>query len=136
MAIEAPETQVVTSWKIACDGGEGALGHPRVWLTIPEDKGWVECGYCDKRFVIDRAADIPDLPRYLAFLRRHRVEVAAVEFLVDAAGKAWTYDLNINTNYNAVAEAAAGVSGMAAIAAFLARTLAGDASPLLQANAA
>ena len=37
MPIAAPETQVVTSWKVACDGGEGALGHPRVWLTIPQD---------------------------------------------------------------------------------------------------
>jgi uncharacterized Zn-finger protein len=55
MSITAPETQVVTSWKIACDGGEGALGHPRVWLTIPKDTGEVECGYCDKKFVIDRA---------------------------------------------------------------------------------
>lgn len=50
----APETQIVTTWKVACDGGEGALGHPRVWLTIPEDVGFVECGYCDKRFEIDR----------------------------------------------------------------------------------
>lgn len=55
MSINAPETQIVTHWKIACDGGEGALGHPRVWLTIPEDTGFVECGYCDKRYVIDRA---------------------------------------------------------------------------------
>jgi uncharacterized Zn-finger protein len=52
MPIAAPETEVVHSTRIACDGGEGALGHPRVWLTIPEDKGWVECGYCDKRFVL------------------------------------------------------------------------------------
>ncbi len=52
MPISAPETEVVQSSRIACDGGEGALGHPRVWLTIPEDKGWVECGYCDKRFVL------------------------------------------------------------------------------------
>jgi hypothetical protein len=88
------------------------------------------------RFTIDRAAEIPELPRYLAFLRRHRVEVAAIEFLVDRDGRSWTYDLNINTNYNAAAEAAAGVSGMAAIAAFLGRTLASDAGPLLQADAA
>ena len=54
MPIDAPETQTVTSWKVACDGGEGALGHPRVWLTIPVETGWVECGYCDKRYVIDR----------------------------------------------------------------------------------
>jgi uncharacterized Zn-finger protein len=54
MPIDAPETQTVTTWKVACDGGEGALGPPRVWLTIPADIGWVECGYCDKRYVIDR----------------------------------------------------------------------------------
>lgn len=46
-----PETEIVSRWKVACDGGEGALGHPRVWLVIPEDTGWVECGYCDKRYV-------------------------------------------------------------------------------------
>jgi uncharacterized Zn-finger protein len=51
MATNAPETEVVTAWKVACDGGEGALGHPRVWLSIAEDKGWVECGYCDKRYI-------------------------------------------------------------------------------------
>ncbi|MFT3690270.1 zinc-finger domain-containing protein [Paenirhodobacter sp.] len=49
-----PEEQVVTSWKVACDGGEGALGHPRVWLSIPHDTGWVECPYCDKKYIIDR----------------------------------------------------------------------------------
>ena len=56
MTPDAPETEVVTTWKVACDGGEGALGHPRVWLSIPEDKGWVECGYCDKRYVHESAA--------------------------------------------------------------------------------
>ena len=53
MTTQAPETQVVTHWKVACDGGDG--GHPRVWLTIPQDTGFVEGGYCDKRFQIDRA---------------------------------------------------------------------------------
>ena len=43
MTIDAPETKTVDSYRIACDGGEGALGHPRVWLSIPHDTGWVEC---------------------------------------------------------------------------------------------
>ena len=28
-----------------------ALGHPRVWLEIDE-KGFADCGYCDRRFVL------------------------------------------------------------------------------------
>jgi uncharacterized Zn-finger protein len=55
MSRDAPETEVVKSWRVSCDGGEGALGHPRVWLSIPEDRGWVECGYCDKRYVHESA---------------------------------------------------------------------------------
>ena len=30
MTIEAPETKIVETSRVACDGGEGALGHPRV----------------------------------------------------------------------------------------------------------
>jgi len=51
MPIEPPETEIVDKWRIACDGDEGALGHPRVWLTIDSEDGWVECGYCDKKFI-------------------------------------------------------------------------------------
>ena len=51
MTIEAPEVEQVTSRKVHCDGREGPLGHPRVWLSIG-DAGFVECPYCDKRFVL------------------------------------------------------------------------------------
>ncbi len=52
----APESVRVTTHRVSCDGasdipGGAALGHPRVWLEIDE-KGFVECGYCDKRFVL------------------------------------------------------------------------------------
>ena len=30
MTTDAPETKIVDSYRVACDGGEGALGHPRV----------------------------------------------------------------------------------------------------------
>lgn len=49
-----PETKVVSTTRICCDGGGGALGHPRVWLSIDPDLGWVECGYCDKRFILSK----------------------------------------------------------------------------------
>jgi uncharacterized Zn-finger protein len=51
MPIPAPETEVISVWKTACDGGDGALGHHRVWLVLPHETGVVECGYCDKKFV-------------------------------------------------------------------------------------
>ncbi|PIE09844.1 MAG: zinc-finger domain-containing protein [Rhodobacterales bacterium] len=56
--IDAPETKIVSSWRVSCDGGVGALGHPRVWLEIPRDAGFVECGYCDTKYVHEsRASD-------------------------------------------------------------------------------
>ncbi len=49
-----PETIRVRETRISCDGGgdiPAALGHPKVWLQIDE-KGYVDCGYCDRRFVL------------------------------------------------------------------------------------
>ena len=34
MVTQVPETKIVDVLRISCDGGEGALGHPRVWLQI------------------------------------------------------------------------------------------------------
>lgn len=45
----------VESAQVACDGSgevEPALGHPRVFLRIDQQAGFVECGYCDRRFVL------------------------------------------------------------------------------------
>lgn len=56
MSIPAPEVIEVTSTRISCDGGEGALGHPRVWLSIDPKTGFVECGYCDRKYVLKPGA--------------------------------------------------------------------------------
>lgn len=57
LAHDAPETEIVNAMRVACDGGEGALGHPRVWLSVSHDTGVVECPYCDKRFIHADFAD-------------------------------------------------------------------------------
>ena len=49
-AIEPPEIVIVETRRVSCDGG-GALGHPLVYLEMGGDD-FVECGYCDKRFVL------------------------------------------------------------------------------------
>ncbi|MBQ1543142.1 zinc-finger domain-containing protein [Caulobacter sp. CCUG 60055] len=52
----APEVVAVRSRRVACDGVGGALGHPRVWLEMGEED-FVECPYCDRRFVLAHGAD-------------------------------------------------------------------------------
>jgi len=61
-----PETVDVTHDHVYCDGagyGDGevyhtcanipvALGHPRVFLTIPPGQAFVDCTYCDRRFAM------------------------------------------------------------------------------------
>ncbi len=53
--IATPEEVVVSTKRVACDGGNGhtgaTLGHPLVYLDMGEDD-FVECGYCDRRFVL------------------------------------------------------------------------------------
>ena len=51
MPVEVPEIVEVPTSRVACDGGGGALGHPKVYLEMG-DEGFVECPYCDKRFVL------------------------------------------------------------------------------------
>ncbi len=62
--------------------------------------------------------------RYEAFLAANGIEVAGIEFIRDAAGTLYTYDVNTNTNYNPDAEARAGRSAMTALARFLGAELA------------
>ncbi|MGB0684003.1 MAG: zinc-finger domain-containing protein [Magnetovibrionaceae bacterium] len=50
MVIEVEETRV------SCDGGGGALGHPRVYLTIKPAEGQIVCPYCSRTFVLKEGA--------------------------------------------------------------------------------
>ena len=64
------EITFVDKRRVSCDGageirgGKGyrpaALGHPLVYLEI-DNTGYVDCGYCDRRFVLrDGPADTAD----------------------------------------------------------------------------
>ena len=62
MSTTTPETVKVDTRRVSCDGATAirggdrfkpaALGHPKVYLEIDET-GYVDCGYCDRRFVLE-----------------------------------------------------------------------------------
>ena len=54
--MEPLETITVDTLSVACDGGGGALGHPRVFLNL-ERRGAVDCPYCGRRFVLAEDSD-------------------------------------------------------------------------------
>ena len=50
------ETIQVDERVVACDGGVGALGHPRVWLRIVDRE--IMCPYCSRLFVLKDGAGL------------------------------------------------------------------------------
>lgn len=56
MSNDNPEVILVDNCAdgVSCDGGGGALGHPKVWYSF-DRRDIVECAYCDRVFVKDRA---------------------------------------------------------------------------------
>ena len=96
----------------------------------PADQCAIDDAFCPvgeaprAKFTIINDID-PGLKRcYEAFLAANDIEVAGIEFIRDAAGTVYTYDVNTNTNYNPEAEARAGRSAMIALARFLGAELA------------
>ncbi len=75
-------------------------------------------------FEIIEDFDHPNLQRYAEFMAANGIHIAGIEMILDVRGRAWTYDVNTNTNYNPDAEAAAGIAGtpragMGAVAQYL-----------------
>ncbi len=61
----------------------------------------------------------PNLKRLQRVMADNDIHVAGFEFIVDAAGDTYFYDINTNTNYNSAAEQRAGVSAMERLADYL-----------------
>ena len=76
------------------------------------------------KFRILRDFQHPLIPAWQSFLAANDIGIAGIEFIEDAQGRPYTYDVNTNTNYNPDAEAKDGRRGMQAIALYLKRLLA------------
>jgi uncharacterized Zn-finger protein len=54
-AVTPTEIIHVDSRTVACDGGNSALGHPRVFLRISGEQ--VMCPYCSRLYILNPGAD-------------------------------------------------------------------------------
>jgi len=52
---EPVEIIQVERTEVACDGGDGPLGHPRVFLNLAAH-GQIDCPYCGRRYVLAAGA--------------------------------------------------------------------------------
>ena len=53
--MDAPETIPVATTTLSCDGGGGALGHPRVFLNLGAEAA-IDCPYCGRHYVLAETA--------------------------------------------------------------------------------
>ncbi len=49
------ETILVETTTVGCDGGGGALGHPKVYIAL-DHAGQGDCPYCGRHFVLSEGA--------------------------------------------------------------------------------
>ncbi len=68
-------------------------------------------------------ADDPLVEQYRALCANEGIELAGIEFVEDADGRRYTYDINGTTNYNSKVGAAVGVDGMRELAKYIKRVL-------------
>jgi hypothetical protein len=68
-------------------------------------------------------ADDPLVRKYLALLAGEGIDVAGIEFVEDAEGRRYTYDINGTTNYSGVLGEKIGVDGMHQVAGWIKRVV-------------
>ncbi len=94
----------------------------------PADVCNLEEEYCptnstgNKFMILDNFSN-PILEKYQKVLKNNSIEIAGIEFLEDSEGQLYTYDINVNTNYNSIAESLSEKKGMRTIANYLKKEL-------------
>ena len=51
--MKASDTVYTDTYKVQCDGGKGALGHPLVYLDMT-GKSEISCPYCSRHFLLQK----------------------------------------------------------------------------------
>ena len=132
--IEAPQPYITRVefvggklvYAVRVDTSEGFELCPADVCQIDETASACPTVALNDKFQILPEFEHPLLPAWQAFLARNDIKIAGIEFIADAAGRSFTYDINTNTNYNPDAEAKDGRRGMRAIAEYLSKLLSGQ----------
>ena len=96
----------------------------------PADACQVDDAYCPvgESGTFEVNADIttedPLVQAYVRLMQAYGLDLAGIEFVTDAEGVRYTYDINGTTNYNSSVEEQAGVKGFEVLAEWLERLLA------------
>ena len=93
----------------------------------PADNCSIEDQFCptgeqaNKFSITERFNNHDIIAKLEGFLEANQIDVAGIEFIENATGELFVYDVNTNTNYNQAAEQRAGVAatGMGALADYL-----------------
>ncbi len=64
-------------------------------------------------------ADDPLVQKYIRLCNEEGIEIAGIEFVEDARGNRYTYDINGTTNYNQTLGARIGIDGMSEVARYV-----------------
>jgi len=72
------------------------------------------------------AVPSPLVQQYIRLCMEEGIEIAGIEFVEDARGNRYTYDINGTTNYNQALGAMMGVDGMRAVARYVRRVAVGE----------
>ena len=64
----------------------------------------------------------PLIQQYIQLCQKEGLEIAGIEFVEDANGSRYTYDINCTTNYNQVLGSQLGIDGMREVARYIRKT--------------
>lgn len=118
--IELADGELVYAMRSSTEGG---------FELCPADECALDDSFCpigdSGKFSQDPefSKDDPLVDQYLELMRRNGIALAGIEFVTDAQGQRYTYDINGTTNFNSDVEAQAGVEGMAFLARMAERLL-------------
>ncbi len=101
-------------YAVRVDTSEGFELCPADACAMPEGAACPAVAPADKFRIIEGFSH-PLIPRMEAFLKAQGIGVGAIEFITDAQGQTFAYDVNTNTNYNPQAERRADVSATDAV---------------------